>query len=83
MSADAFHEALQDRYAFERELAATLGPERFQREMVGSKDRAVELLKPLVKVPNNLSKAWLRVDPTFDPLRKLPAFQALLQEGTT
>jgi hypothetical protein len=50
--------------------------------MVGSKDKAVELLAPLVEVPNNLSKAWLRVDPTFDPLRKLPAFQALVA-GTT
>ena len=50
--------------------------------MVGSKDRAVELLKPLVEVPNNLSKAWLRLDPTFDPLRKHPGFQALVG-GTT
>jgi serine/threonine-protein kinase len=47
--------------------------------MVGSKDRAVELLEPLVEVPNNLSKAWLRVDPTFDPLRKHPGFQALVE----
>ncbi|HEY7614775.1 MAG TPA: protein kinase [Gemmatimonadales bacterium] len=46
--------------------------------IVGSKDKAVELLKPLVEVPNNLSKAWLRVDPTWDPLRSLPAFQALV-----
>jgi hypothetical protein len=35
-------------------------------------------LKPLVEVPNNLSKAWLRVDPTFDPLRNHPGFQALV-----
>ena len=46
--------------------------------MVGSKDKAVELLKPLVEVPNNLSKAWLRLDPTYAPLRSHPGFQALV-----
>jgi eukaryotic-like serine/threonine-protein kinase len=46
--------------------------------MVGSKDKAVELLKPVVEVPNNVSRAWLRLDPSFAPLRKLPAFQALV-----
>jgi hypothetical protein len=50
--------------------------------MVGSKDKAVELLKPLVEVPNNLSKAWLRVDPTFDPLRSNPDSRPLVA-GTT
>jgi len=47
--------------------------------MVGNHDEAVELLAPLVEVPNNLSRAWLRVDPTFDPLRKNPGFQRLVQ----
>jgi hypothetical protein len=46
--------------------------------MVGSKDKAVELLKPVVEVPNNVSRAWLRLDPSFASLRKLPAFQALV-----
>ena len=45
--------------------------------MAGNHDKAVELLAPLVEVPNNLSPAWLRVDPTFDPLRKHPRFQEL------
>ena len=36
----------------------------------GSKDKAVELLKPVFEVPNNMSRAWLRVDPSFVPLRK-------------
>jgi hypothetical protein len=46
--------------------------------MVGSKHKAVQLLKPLVEVPNNLSRAWLRVHPTFDPSRSHPGFQALV-----
>jgi TolB-like protein/predicted Zn-dependent protease len=46
--------------------------------MVGNRDKAVELLKEPVTVPNNLSKAWLRVDPTWEPLRSHPGFQALV-----
>ena len=46
--------------------------------MAGNHDKAVELLAPLVEVPNDLSRAWLRVDPTFDPLRKHPGFQRLV-----
>jgi serine/threonine-protein kinase len=46
--------------------------------MVGNRDKAIELLREPVTVPNNVSKAWLRVDPTWDPLRKYPAFQQLV-----
>jgi tetratricopeptide (TPR) repeat protein len=46
--------------------------------MVGNHDEAVELMKEPVSVPNNMSKAWLRVDPTWDPLRRHPGFQRLV-----
>jgi serine/threonine-protein kinase len=46
--------------------------------MVGNYDQAVELMKEPVTVPNNVSKAWLRVDPTWDPLRQHPGFQRLV-----
>jgi Flp pilus assembly protein TadD len=46
--------------------------------MVGNHDKAVELLKEPITVPNNVSKAWLRVDPTWEPLRKHPGFQRLV-----
>ena len=46
--------------------------------MVGNRDQAIELMKEPVTVPNNVSKAWLRVDPTWDPLRQLPEFQRLV-----
>jgi tetratricopeptide (TPR) repeat protein len=49
--------------------------------MVGNHDQAVELLKAPVTVPNNVSKAWLRVDPTWDPLRGHPGFRALVGEA--
>jgi hypothetical protein len=35
-------------------------------------------LAPLLRVPYYLSPGWLRIDPTFDPLRKHPRFQRLL-----
>jgi hypothetical protein len=48
---------------------------------VGEPDKALDRLEPLLRMPYYLSPGWLRVDPTFDPLRKLPRFQKLV-EGT-
>jgi tetratricopeptide (TPR) repeat protein len=47
--------------------------------MVGEPEKAIDQLEPLLGVPYYLSPAWLRVDPTFDPLRKHPRFQKLVE----
>jgi TolB-like protein/tetratricopeptide (TPR) repeat protein len=46
--------------------------------LVGDADKALDTLEPLLKVPYYLSPGWLRIDPTFDPLRKHPRFLSLV-----
>jgi serine/threonine protein kinase len=112
------------------ELAASLGPERFQREirfaarlqhpniltvldsgeaaegqrgvgilpaskdrytgpyvqlqlariyvLLGEQEKALDQLEPLLRMPYYLSPGWLRIDLTFDPLRKNPRFMKLV-----
>ena len=47
---------------------------------VGEPDEAFRLLDHLLTVPNGLTVPTLKLDPTWDPLRKDPRFQALVDK---
>jgi len=48
--------------------------------MVGEYDAAIDILEELLSIPSNISVERLRIDPTWNPLRGHPRFQALLEE---
>ncbi len=46
--------------------------------LVGEPDKALDPLEPLLKIPYYLSPGWLKIDPTFAPLRDNPRFERLV-----
>jgi TolB-like protein/Flp pilus assembly protein TadD len=49
--------------------------------LVGEPEKALSQLEPLLEIPYVLSPGWLRIDPNFDPLRKGPRFQRLVERA--
>jgi tetratricopeptide (TPR) repeat protein len=49
--------------------------------MVGQPAKALDILDALLKMPYYLSPGWLRIDPTFAPLRGNPRFERMAAQG--
>jgi TolB-like protein/Flp pilus assembly protein TadD len=47
--------------------------------ILGEKEKALDLLEPLLKIPYYLSPGWLAIDPNFAPLKGNPRFEKLLK----
>ena len=46
--------------------------------LLGENEKALDLLEPLLAKPYYLSPGWLRIDPTFAPLKGSPRFERLI-----
>jgi len=47
--------------------------------ILGEREKALDLLEPLMQTPYYLSPAWLAIDPNFAPLKGHPRFERLLK----
>ncbi len=48
--------------------------------LVGEPEKALDQLEPLLKIPYHLTPGWLRIDPTFEPVRSNPRFRKLVEQ---
>jgi len=46
---------------------------------IGDQDRAIDLIQQFLSTPYHVSPAWLRIDPTFAPLKGNPRFQKIIE----
>jgi hypothetical protein len=46
--------------------------------LVGEAEKALDQLEPLLRIPYYLSPGWLRIDPTFAPLKGNPRYERLI-----
>jgi TolB-like protein/tetratricopeptide (TPR) repeat protein/tRNA A-37 threonylcarbamoyl transferase component Bud32 len=49
--------------------------------LVGEQDKSLEILESLLRIPYYLSPGWLKIDPSFQPLRGNPRFEKLIAAG--
>jgi serine/threonine protein kinase/tetratricopeptide (TPR) repeat protein len=49
--------------------------------LVGEAEKALDEIEILTKVPNGLTPGWLKIDPSFAPLRANPRFQKLVAKA--
>jgi len=49
--------------------------------LTGERERALDLLEPLLEIPFYVSPGWLRVDPAFAPLRGHPRFERMAERN--
>jgi len=49
--------------------------------LTGRPEQALDALEPLLRMPYYLSPRWLRIDPTFAPLRGNARFERLAAGG--